>query len=416
VAPRSLALPALAAALLLAGTIRAQSVFYQNKLEFMNWWVSDREDLFPNFLAASGNLFGDGLFKVLPAEILERAENHRVSGYKIAFSIDDAFVVRNPFLASLPGLQIYRTKVQTLGGKSYETIDPARKVGPEFDPVQVVLPNDGTWLVEMAFDPFAGDPKLQQLLSIPALDGGKRAGLALLVLAPPGEKRSTTSPGIVLQSSYLERHIQPGATTYSGSYNAGTQAVSMFGMPGMPSASGELHAALRFDNPTLQLLGSGSGGYTSDPQGFETYAGPGAYATDLGSALKAGFFGFYVQDAKHDTTGSATHLAYPFLVSQSAAGPTATIDVFGVKMRVNPAELAACDAFIQAGLFGAIKRYAPAGAAGWDAEQKGVWTSGKVALPPSPALIGANLWLSALITTVGMQPVAATNVVRLTIR
>ena len=395
-------------------TLGAQS-FAHNKLEFMNWWIEDREDLFPNFLAASGNLDGDGLFKVFPAELLERDGVHRVSGYKIGISVDDAYKGTFPQLLAIPGMQLFRTKVAAFGSQSYETIDHNVKVGPQFDPIPVLIPSDGSWVLDLGFDPNSADPKLSQLLSIPAQVGGKRAGLAMLVLAPIGEKSSASTPGIVMQASYLERHWVPGRRSYSGSYEISTDTTRMYGTSGMPSASGELYVGLRFQNPTLQVYGSQAGGFVGDP--YETYLGPGAYATDLGSTTKPGFFGIFVQAEQFKPSGTnATHQAFPFVVAQSLAGPTATLDVFGAKMRYAPAEIQGAEILVSAGFFGDIKRYTAQGSAGWDQDQQGVWNSGRIPLPPSPGLVGVDLWLQALITTKSMQPVDTTNAVRMTLR
>ena len=107
-------------------TVLPAQGFAHNRIEFSNWWLTAREDRFPNF--TTGNVAGDGLFKVLPAEILERHGAHRLSGYRIGFSIDDAYTGRFPVTIKVPGMQLYRTVVKTLGGKLYETL------GEQFGP------------------------------------------------------------------------------------------------------------------------------------------------------------------------------------------------------------------------------------------------------------------------------------------
>ncbi len=401
---------------LLAGVLAAQA-YPQNKLEHTNWWLDSREDLFPNYGSATGNAAGDGLFKVIPAEVLERDGNHRISGYKLGFSIDDAFTGTLQGPTEVPGMQLHRTKVQTLGGKTYETLDPGQKVGPRFDPIVVAITADNSWVVEMSFDPNAADPKLKQLLSVPALVNGQRAGLAMLLLAKPGDKRSPSNPGVVLLASYRERHIQPGRESYSGAFAAPNAVVTMYGGLGQPSASGELYAALRFADPTLQVYGSSSGGVANDPQNLETHLGPGAYATDLPGAAQPGFLGLFIQGAQFEGGANPTHLAFPFVVATGIQGPTTSFPLGGgLSLRVHPGELDLAGELVSAGLFGPIKRYLQKGSAGWDEDQVGVYQSGRVPVPNNPAFSGVNLWLQALVTDVSLQPVATTNVVRLTLR
>lgn len=390
-------------------------VFAHNKVEFKNWWVEDREDLFPNFTSANGNYDGDGLFKVFPPELFERDTQNRLSGYQVAISVDDAYTGSFPLLLTVPGMQLYRTKVATFSGQTYDTIDHTLRVGPQFDPAIIVIPSDGTWVLDVLFDPNSFDPKLQQLVNVPTQVAGARAGLAMLVLALPGEKRSATNPGIVLQSSYQERHLAPGRPSYTGSYDIHTGTTKMFGTTGMPSAAGELYVGLRFQNPTLQVYGSQAGGLANDP--YETYLGPGAYASDLGTTTKTKWFGLYVQAEQYQPTGTvATHRVFPFVVAQSLAGPTNSLDVFGIKMRYAPTELTGAEVLLTAGYFGDLKTYTAQGSAGWDQNQSGVWNSGRIALPASPTLVGVDLWIQGLVTTVALKAVDTTNAVRMTMR
>jgi hypothetical protein len=401
----------------LAAAPLAAQAFPHNKLEFSNWYLEDRQELFPNYLAAGGNVAGDGLFKVLPAELLERAGDHRISGYAVGLSIDDAYTGVFPVLVELPALQLHRTRIATSGGKSYETIDLTRPVGPRFDPIQIVLPADNAWVVEVAFDPNASDPKLRSLLSVPALVNGQRAGLATLLLARPGEKRAPATPGIVLQASFDERHLAPGRDSYSGSYDAARDVVRMYGQTGAPSATGELYAMLRFANPTLQLFASTAGGVANDPQQFETHLGPGAYATDLATRSGAGFLGLFAQAEQfHVATGPPTHRIWPLLVATSAAGPDTTLALGGADLRVRLGELGFADFLIAQGFGGPLQRYAAKGSVGFDQDQLGAYASPRWPIGPDPALVGIDLWIQGLITTDALVPVDATNAVRLTIR
>ena len=394
---------------LLAGSLSAQG-FAHNRIEFSNWWLENREDRFPNF--GSGNGSGDGLFKVLPAELLERDGNHLVSGYRIALSIDDGYAGSFPASIKIPGLQLHRTSARSIGGKTYETIDMATTVGPKFDPIPISLPKDDSWIVEVRFDAKARDPKLRRLLSVPALVNGRRAGLALLVLATPGDKQGAANPGVVLQSSYQERHVSPGRESYSGSYDASRAMISMFGQTGQPSASGELYAGLFFANPTLQIYGDCAGGVLKDPKMFETHLGPGAYATDMGSRRNPAFFGFYAQAEQFDPQGKApTHSIFPFIVSTSSGGPTSILQLGAARMRVNLGELTVAAAFIEAGLFGKIDRYGAKGAVGFDEDQLGGYATPRITVPANVSLKGKVLWLQGLITK-GLTPIDTTNVVR----
>ncbi|MCC6670182.1 MAG: hypothetical protein IT458_03920 [Planctomycetes bacterium] len=415
-APRTL----LRATLLLLAPALAGQGFVQNKLEFGNFWIVDREELFPNYLRAGGNVAGDALFKVLPAEVLERHGDHRISGYKVALSVDDAYTggFSPPVLVRVPALQLCRTRVHSVAGQTYEVPDLARPVGPRFEPLQILLPSDNAWVVEVAFDPSASDPKLRGLLTVPALDQGQRAGLGLVFLAEVGQKRDPNTPGVVLQSTFQERHLAPGRPAYSGSYDAATGTLRMYGQSGQPSATGELCAALRFEDPTLQIYGSSAGGVANDPQGFETHLGPGAYATDLASAAGASFFGFYVQAQRHHVSGQPpTHVALPLVVSTAPGGPNTSLDLGnGAVLRIDPASLGLADLFVAAGLGGAITRYAKAGVAGWDEDQEGVYATPRIPLRANPSLVGVTLWVQGLVLTSGMAPAATTNVTRWTLR
>src|SRR5690606_21973717 len=266
----------------LAGASAAQS-FAHNKVEFGNWWITDREDLFANYASASGNVAGDGLFKVFPAEIVERGGTIRISGYRIAISVDDAYTGAFPVQVQVPAVQFYRTKVVDLGGVAYEVPDLARPAGPRYDPVPADIPADGAWAVELAFRPTTSNPRTRALLEVEPEVGAARTGLAMMALARAGERRAPDVPGVVLQSTFAERHFAPGRPSHSGAFDARTGTIAMFGTSGMPSATGELYFGVRFHDPTLQLAGPSAGGVIPDPQGFETGLGPGAYATDLAS-------------------------------------------------------------------------------------------------------------------------------------
>jgi hypothetical protein len=400
--------------LLLATPLLAQARFFHNKLEHTNFWIADREDLFPNYLTTGGNVAGDALWKVLPREILERANDHQVSGYKIAISVDNTFTGTFPRIVRLPALQMTRTRIQSLGGQDHEVPDLSQPVGPLYDPITIFLQQDNSWVVEVLFDPNLINPKHNRLQPVPGLVNGQRAGLALVILGTAGDRRSPATPGIVLQASHAERHYLPGRPSYSGSYNAATQTLSVYGQPNQPSATGEIYAALRFQTPTLQIFSDSSGGVVDDPQGWETHLGPGAYATDLATRVRPGFFGLYLQGVQyHNPTGPPTHRAFPFVVSLSPNGPTANLPLGNVTMRVDPAALGSANFLVSAGLHGSLALYPKQGQAGWDEDQPGVYASPRVRIVPDPALIGLTLWVQGFITDNALNFVDTTNVVRL---
>jgi hypothetical protein len=408
-------LPALSLAVL--GTaLSAQTSFAYNKVEFGNWWIADREDLFPNYATPAGNVAGDALFKVFPGEVFERAEPHRLSGYQIAISIDDAYTGPFPVEVALPAMQLYRTRFVTLAGTEYEVPDLAQPVGPRFDPVPITIPSDNAWVVEVRFHPSNSNPRTRGLLALEPAAGAPRRGVAVMVLGRPGDRRAPNVPGVVLQSSFAERHLPPGRASHSGSYDATTGTLRMFGTTGMPSATGELYVGLRFHGPTLQLAGSSAGGFVGDPQNFETQLGPGAYATDLGRRLTPGDVRFYVQAEQFDPGAAPpTHVAFPFIVALGGGGPSVSVPFGPAPLRLDPAALGIASLLADAGLSGPLVRLRAASGAGFDADQLGVFNSVPLRVAPSAALVGRQLWVQALVTTVGFVPVASTNVVRLTL-
>lgn len=411
---RLLTLP-LALAVLCGAPARAQG-FAPNKIEFGNWWITDREDVFPNYVSAGGNRAGDGLFKVFPGEILERGDDLKVSGYQLALSIDDAYTGAFPVQIQVPAVQMFRTQVLTLGGATYEVPDPAQPVGPRFDAIPVTIPSDSAWVFEVRFAPGNSNPRTRALLQIPPVVGTNRRGLAMMAIGTTGDRRAASVPGVVLQSSFGERHFAPGRTSYSGSFDAGSGAMRMFGTPGMPSATGELYFGLRLQDPTLQLAGPSAGGVSNDPQRFETELGAGAYATDLASRLTPGHVRFVVQGVQFDPTGAApTHVAFPFLVAIGATGPTITWGAGVTSLRLDPASLGLASLLVDAGFAGGLRRVAAGGVVGFDVDQPGTWASAPLPIAPNRTLLGVQLWIQALVTTTSLTSVASTNVVRLSL-
>ncbi|MEE2887137.1 MAG: hypothetical protein VX951_06865, partial [Planctomycetota bacterium] len=274
----------LASLLAAAAGLSAQRPFAHNRLEFSNRLLTDRDDVFPNQATAGGIQTGDALFKVLPAAILERHEDHRISGYRMAIAVQTGFQGLFPARVEVPSLQAYRTKEERLGSsvlgfKDYDVVDFTAPATGRFDPIQIDLPSPGSFTVQVELDPAAKDPKLQKLVPMSGLVGGKRAAAAIVLRGSPGQSSTFRfQPTAVMRPSYLERHIAPGRDSYSGSYEKAADTIRMYGMLGQPSPRGELYVSLLFDNPTLSLFGSSAGGHTT--HSAETTMGPGAFDTD----------------------------------------------------------------------------------------------------------------------------------------
>lgn len=409
---RALLAPLLAAAL--AGPLASQAPA-TNKLEFGNWWLDPAYLYFPNFTGSSGtggNVAGDGLFKVFPAALFEQSSDIHITGFKLTAQLDPADTTGPPAFLVPPSVQFYRTTTLVRPtGATYETIDFTQPVGPLYAPTpfdRIIIPSVGQWVYERVFAANAS-----QVLSVPARVNGVRSGIAMLVLAPPGELQGPNSRGLVLAGTFQERHLAPGADSYSGSFDAATGTLAFFGELGQPSARTELAFGLRLADPTLQLFGSSAGGFAGDPNGWETFAGPGAYATDLDNG---GFFGLYAQGSQFDTGAAPTHQVLPFIVATSEAGPTADFDAAGVPLRIAPGQIGLATVLVNSGVFGYLGSYVAGSSAGFRNPQPGAWASPRLSVPANAALIGVSLWFQGLVVDGSLLPVAATNCVRLTVR
>ncbi|MBK8096627.1 MAG: hypothetical protein IPK26_05935 [Planctomycetes bacterium] len=398
-----------------SAALAAQQPFPQNKLEFGNWWLQPTPIAFPNFLSTGGNQTGDALFKVFPAEVLERVGDHRLSGFKITFEVDPAFVITAGAFVRIEAVQFYRTMLRGPAGAQFESIDLTQPVGPQYGPYFLQVATSGPWEFEVRFHPTQGPFSQRQLLVMPSQVAGRRTGIAMLVRARVGERSQPSTAGMMLTGSFQERHLAPGQPSYSGTVFGATGTVAHFGEVGQPSATAELALGLRFADPVLQLRGSSAGGLTPDPQNFETYLGPGAYATDLGS--RGGWLGFYVQDQAHFQVGQMpTHRALPFVTAVNLAGPTTSLAIGSTVVRIDPSAAGLLSLWLDLGQFGLLQTLVAGSAAGFSVDQNGVWAGPPVTFPVDPRLVGLDLWIQALIVDTTLVPVDSTTAVRLTFR
>jgi hypothetical protein len=395
------------AALFLGAAAVSQSPAH-NKIEFGNWWVTQREDLWPNYRSNGGNVAGDGLFKIYPQALLERGAAHRISGYALGVSVDDGYQGTYPVTVDPPDVVLYRTQRVTQGGKTFEIPDLAGgPIGPVLDTPAVSLTSDDFWLVEVKFTS-------SNLITVPAQVNGQTTGLCMMLLAPAGARQADRKAWPVCFPSDAELHRAPGYDAYSGSYNAQTNQILMYGQTGAPSNTGELFAQLRFDNATLQLRSDSSGGFRNDPNGFETHLGPGAYDTDLAS--RGGWLGLYVQSERHEAAPVPTHLCLPLIVSTRFDPVFASTTIDSAVLRLDQGFLNLVDFWLGVGAVGPIARYGKASGAGFDQDQTGVYASPKLSWPKGVGA-GAVFWTQAVVLDLTtFRLVEATNVVRFTAR
>lgn len=402
--------------LVLGADLSAQRPFAHNRLEFSNRLLTDRDDVFPNQPTATGTRSGDALFKVLPAEILGRHEDHRVSGYRLAIALQKAYAAFLPARVKVPSMQLYRTEVKRLGSpvlgfKDYDVVNLALPVTGTFDSFNVDLPTKGAYIIQVEMDPTSTDPKLQKLVPVPARVGGKRAALAIVLRGIAGESsQSQFRPTAVLRPSYLERHIGPGRDSYSGSYEKASDTIRMYGMLNQPSPRGEIYASLLFDNPTLTLYGTSAGGQQS--QAAETMMGPGVFDSDLATGQKVARVGFFAQ-AQQFHSSPGTHDIIPMIVSLDAAGPFLSQQLGATMIRIDP-NSSRLPVMFNLGYWGRLSTYTAGGVAGFVSDKSGAWASSEITVRPSSVMLGQVAWLQGVVIQVGGTFVDTTNVVRLT--
>lgn len=410
---------ALLATLLMTQALPAQSGgFGYNRLDFHNSGVHPRQDLFPNADTSQGIEAGDGLFKVLPKEILDRGGSaHRVSGYRMVLGVQQSYTGFFPAQVRVPAVELYRTQVLKLGApstgtKEYQTLDPKAPLNVSFGSFRIDIPSKQAYELEVRFAPSQQDPDKRALVPVADRVAGQPQGIAIKAVGTVGE--SVTSgflPAVVLRPSYQEKHRRPWQDSYSGAFFANSGSpVRMYGMLGMPSRTAELQLSLLFDNPTLSLYGSTAGGLAGSKT--ETRMGPGAYGTDLASTLGTEDWGMFVQDTRRQAA-RPSHLAVP-LVAGTGAAPQAQLDLLGARLLVDPGAAGLWAAFYELGSWGGLDRIPAENRLGFAAAQEGAWASTAFRLPAQPALVGEVLWLQALVVPLGAGAAEASNLVRVT--
>ncbi|MCA8955435.1 MAG: hypothetical protein KDC87_05140 [Planctomycetes bacterium] len=402
----------------LPASAAAQTAFAHNRLDFSNRILTDRDDLFPGQGTTTGAKAGDGLFKVLPAEITERGEDHRVSGYRMAVAVHRKYDSFFPARVRVPELRLYRTKVVKLGGpvlgvKEYEALDITQPLSGTFGAISLDFSAAGAHLVQVEMDPNASDPMLKQLLKVPSTVNNARAGVAVMVLSNDGESLTNTKvPALVMVPSYEERHLAPGRDSYSGSYVKATDTLEMYGMLGTPSPRGELYLSLLFDNPTLTMYGTSSGGLPTNS--VETTMGPGAFATDIATSRLPNDVGFFVHAASYASKTPQQFATVPMVVSFQANGPSSTLNLGGAKLRVD-SPVVDLGTLFRVGAWGFLGPYAKQGIAGFAVDLDGAWASNRFLQQPNAALKGQTFWVQAVVADVQANFLDATNVVRVTL-
>jgi len=407
----------LAGVLALQAGLYAQSRFSHNRLEFSNRLLTDRDDVFPNQATPAGIQAGDALFKVFPSGVMERHDNHRVSGYRMAIALQRGFQGFVPARVSLPSLQVYRTRAATLGGpilgqKEYDVVDFSVPVTGVFDHIQVDLPDTGAYIVQVEMDPAASDPKLQQLVPIPGLVRGKRAAMAVLLRGAAGESSlNPFLPTAVLRPSYLERHVAPGRDSYSGSYAQATGEIAMYGMLNQPSPRGELYVSLLYDNPTLAMFGSSAGGHPTDSA--ETRMGPGAFDTDVATGRRVTTVGFFAHAERYDRA-AGVYAMIPLIVAMGPGGPVVSQSLGSAIVRLDPSS-SRLDRLFHLGYWGNLETYTSGGAVGFVRDKRGAWVSKVLPIPPDPAMKGGFAWIQGVVVGGPGALLESTNVVRFSI-
>lgn len=396
--------------LLLAGPLAAQTLSY-SRFDFGNAYRVDRQDFFPNARSQDGNVAGDFLYKALPKEVFARSDKIRISGVRISFVVDRSYQGNFPTFLGLPEIAFFPLVDGKIGGQTYDLPDLDRRASRSVPSVFIPLLRSSVQFFEIKLGPQNPDPRLRQPIELDPRDGaGGLQGWAVALLAPPGEKQSDGRPNFVAVPSFGEIHRTGSRPTYSGVYDARTKTFRPYGTPGAPSSIGELAVEIMLDQPTLQVFSDAAGGVRADRNKIETHKGPGAYVSDLATAVLPGFFGLFCQWEGQEDTGV---WCLPLVTALGPVMPTQTIRVGSATLIWDPFRSSAVSIFLDTGNLGPLTVYRAQGHAGHAEDQPGVYATARLPVPPDKNLAGLTFWLQALLVRPSTQVLAATNLVRL---
>lgn len=408
---RLLSLVATAAVGALAATsLTAQASISYSRHDFGNAYRQNIEVAYPNATSSAGSTAGDMLWKVWPPEVASRAATWRISGVRFSFRVDRSYSGAFPQFLSLPRIAFFPLVEQTIRGAQYLVPDVTRPFPTSFQLPGYKAVEAGVQSFELQLGPKNPDPRLQKVLVLPGRNSaGAVQGWAVALLAPQGARLGNGQANFAAVPTFGEVHRDGSRRAYSGVYDAKAKEMKPFGTRGVPSNLGELAIELYFDQPTLQVFSDGSGGVRDDRLKIETHKGPGAYDNGLATAIKQGFFGLYTQYAGNDGL-----VAFPIVVSDSAAPPTQTLRFNQVDFLFNPAGLSLATLFSGAGIYGSLAKYKAGGAVGHRQDQASVWHSGRIPFMKDKSLSGLSFWVQTLLFDAKKNTSCAeTNAVRL---
>ena len=380
-----------------------------SRLDFSNAYRLQREDGYPNARSAKGNEAGDFVYKVFPLSVLGRGEDIRVSGLRISFSVDNSYKGNFPVSLSVPEIAFFPVKRGKANGLEVDLPQLSNRFPRSLKPGTISALSDGIFSYELRLGPKQRDPDLKKLVILPAKDAkGVPQGWAVALMAPKGAKLGKGTPLFVPVPSFGELHRIPGPLSFSGFYDARAKRFLPFGSPGAPSNQGELGVELLIDGPVLQVFSDASGGVRKDPKKIETHMGPGAYRNHLGSSVLGGFLGFYTQWENQEGKGL---LCLPLMTALGKLRPTAGLDLGGARLLWDPFRAQGLFLLPRMGLLGPLKPYKAFGVAGHLTDQKAVFVTPRLPVPPSPSLAGQSLWVQSLLLRPGSGFVGSSNLV-----